>query len=99
VEVVDLGEEQEGTFYLSHHAVSKEKRGDTKWRIIFDAFSHQKGSSSLNDTLEMGPKLLPEIFATLFRIRFNPVAIVGDIQQTFLQLQLDEKDWDLTRFF
>jgi hypothetical protein len=47
----------------------------------------------------MGPNLLPELFATLLRFRFNPVAIIGDIHQAFLQLQLDEKDRDLTRFF
>ena len=49
-------------------------------------------------TLKMGPSLLPEIFATLLRFRLNPMAIVGEIQQAFLQLQLDE-DRDLTRFF
>jgi hypothetical protein len=64
VEVVDPSEGQEGTFYLPHHAVSKGKRGDTKWRIVFDT-SHEKGAPSLNETLEMGPNLLPEIFATL----------------------------------
>jgi hypothetical protein len=46
----------------------------------------------------MGPKLLPEIFATLFRFRLNPVAIVGDIHQALLQLQVDEKDKELTSF-
>jgi hypothetical protein len=81
VEVVDPGKEEEGTFYLPHHAVSKGKREDTKWRIIFDASSYEKGSPSLNDTLEMEPKLLPEIFATLLRFRLNPVAIVGDIHK------------------
>ena len=98
VEVVGPGKEQEGTFYLPHHAVSKGKRGDTKWRIVFDASSHERGLPSLNDTLEMGPNLLPEILATLVRFRLNPAAIVGDIHQAFLQLQLDENDRDLTRF-
>jgi len=99
VEVVDPGEEHGDLFYLPHHAVSKGKREDTKWRIVSDASSHEKGAPSLNDTLEMGPSLLPEIFATLLRFRLNPTAIVGDIQKAFLQLQLDEKDRDLTRFF
>ena len=99
LDVVNSGEEQEGTFFLPHHAVSKEKCQDTKWRIIFDASSREKGASSLTDTLEMGPNLLPEIFATLLCFRLNPVAIVGDIHQAFLQLQLDEKDKDLTGVF
>ena len=98
VEPIGPSEEQD-TFYLPHHAVSKGKRGDTKWRIVFDASSHEKGAPSLNDTLEMGPNLLPEILAILLRFRLNPVALVGDIHQAFLQLQLDEKDRDLTRFF
>jgi hypothetical protein len=79
--------------------VSKGKRGGTKWRIVFDASLHEKGAPSLSDTLAIWPNLLPEIFATLLRLRLNPVAIVGDIQQAFLQLQLDEKERDLTRFF
>jgi hypothetical protein len=99
VEVVDPDEENGDLFYLPHHAVSKGKRGDTKWRIVFDASSHEKCAPSLNDTLEMGPSLLPEIFALLLRFRLNSMTIVGDIQQAFLQLQLDEKDRDLTRFF
>jgi len=53
----------------------------------------------LNDILEMGLNLLPKIFAMLLRFRLNPVAILRDIQQAFLQLRLDEKDRDLTRFF
>jgi hypothetical protein len=75
------------------------KRGDTKWRIVFDASSHEEGVPSLNDALEMGPKLLPELFAILLTFRLNPVAIIGDIHQTLLQLQLDPKYKDLTRFF
>jgi hypothetical protein len=35
----------------------------------------------------------------LVRFRLNPVAIIRDIHQAFLQLQLDPKDRDLTRFF
>jgi hypothetical protein len=98
VEVVDPGE-AEDTFYSPHHVVSKGKRGDIKWRIVFDASSHERDMPSLNDTLEMGPNLLAEVFATLLRFRLNPTAIIGDIQQAFLQLQLDENDRNLTRFF
>jgi hypothetical protein len=98
VEEVNPDEDQGKAFYLPHNAVSKGRRGDTKWRIVFDASSHEKGAPSLNDVLEMGPNLLPEVFATLLRFRLTPVAITVDISQTFLQLQLDEKDRDLKRF-
>ena len=99
VEIVEPGQNREGTFYLPHQVVSKAKGGETKWRVVFDASSHEKGAPSLNDTLEMGPNLLPELFALLLRFRLSPRAIVGDIRQAFLQLQLEDKDRDLTRFF
>ena len=99
VELRDQDEKQEGTFYLPHHAVSRGKGGGTKWRILFDASSHESGVSSLNDALELGPKLLPELFVILLSFRLNLVAIIGDIHQAFLQLHLDVKDRDLTRFF
>ena len=99
VEVADQDEKHEGTFYLPHHAVTKGKGGDTKWRIVFEASSNERGESSLNDALEIEPNLLPELFAILLSFRLNPVAIIGDIHQAFLQLQLEVKDRDLSRFF
>ena len=99
VEVVPAKDSTSITFYLPHQGVSKEKRGRTKWRIVFDASSHEANAPSLNDALEMGPNLLPEIFAILLRFRLHPIAIISDITQAFLQMVLDEKDRDLTRFF
>jgi hypothetical protein len=98
VELTPHTEEATGMFYLPHHVVKKERRGKIKWRIVFDASSSESNSPSLNDVLEMGPNLLPEVFATLLRFREHPVAVIGDIQQAFLQLSLDRKDRDLTRF-
>jgi hypothetical protein len=86
-------------FYLPHQAVRKEKHGKTEWRIVFDASSHETNAPSLNEVLEMGPNLLPEILAILLRFRLHHTAIISDITQAFLQLALDEKDRDLTRFF
>jgi hypothetical protein len=80
------------TFYLPHHAVKKQRRGAVKWRIVFDASSHKKDSPSLNDALEAGPNLLPEILSTLIRFRAYQQATIGDGTQAFLQLCLDEKD-------
>lgn len=75
------------------------KRGRTKWRIVFDASSHESNAPSLNEALEMGPKFLLEILAIQLRLRLHHSAIVGDIMQAFLQLVIDKEDRDLTRFF
>jgi hypothetical protein len=101
-EQVEIAPPEEGTaeeFYLPHHAIKREKRGEAKWRIVFDGSSHEDHSPSLNDALEMGPNLLPEILATLLRFRMYPVGIIGDIGQAFFQLTLQKGDRDLTRFF
>ena len=86
-------------FYLPHQAVKKEKHGKTKWRIVFDVSSHETNAPSLNEILEMGPNLLPEILAILLRFRLHFAAIISDITQAFLQLTLHVKDRDLTRLF
>jgi hypothetical protein len=98
VELAPTTEESTGMFYLPHHAVKKERRGKIEWRIIFDASSSEGNNPSLNDVLEMGPNLLPEVLATLLRFREKRVAIIGDIQQAFLQLSLEWEDRELTSF-
>jgi hypothetical protein len=92
-------EESMGGFCMQHHVVKRECRGKIKWRIVFDASSNKSNSPSLNDVLEMGPNLLPEVLATLLRFCEHPLGIIGDSQQAFLQLPLDCKNRDLTRFF
>jgi hypothetical protein len=98
VEVAPPEKDSREMFYLSHHAVKKERLGTTKWRIVFDGSSHENNAPSLNDSLEMGPKLLLDVFAILLRFRLYPVALIGDISQAFLQLVLHRKHRDLTRF-
>jgi len=64
VEIVPSLEGNLDEFYLHHHVVKKEKRRETRWRIVFDGSSHEDRALSLNDALEMVPNLLPEILAT-----------------------------------
>jgi hypothetical protein len=98
VELAPTPEAQENVYYLPHHAVKKQQGSIIKWRIVFDASSHEYGSPSLNEALEMGPNLLPEILAVLLRFRLQRYAIVCDIHQAFLQLSLHADDRDLTSF-
>jgi len=99
VELAPTTENSTGEFYLPHHAVKNERRGKIKLRIVFDASSSEVNSPSLNVVLERGPNLLPEVLANLIRFRVHPVAVIGDIQQAFLQLSLDRRDRDLKMFF
>jgi len=98
VEVAPHGPTAAPMFYLLHHAVKKEKCKAVKWRIVCDASSHEPGSPSLNDFLQMGSNLPPEIVSVLLRFRLHKYAILGDVSQAFLQISLDPTDRDLTRF-
>lgn len=96
--VLDKTHTKERLFYLPHHAVKKVTNEETKWRIVFDASSQSPGHPSLNDVLEVGPNLLPDILATLLRFRLHKIAITSDGRQAFLQLILADEDRDATRF-
>ncbi|GFQ66013.1 integrase_H2C2 domain-containing protein [Trichonephila clavata] len=56
------------------------------------------GHPSLNDALEAGPNLLPDILAMLLRFRLSKIAITSEGSQAFLQLILADEDRDATRF-
>jgi len=79
-------------FYLPHQALKKEKHGKTKYRIVFDASSHETNMPTLNEVLEMGPNHLLDIFMILVRFRLHFAAIISDITQAFLQLALDKTE-------
>lgn len=46
---------------MPHHAVIKEDRASTKIWIVFDATASRKAGRSLNDNIETGPNLNPDI--------------------------------------
>ena len=45
-----------------------------------------------------GPNLLSKIFDILLRFRTNYIGILADIQQAFLNIEMNEKDRDFLRF-
>ena len=83
--------------YLPHRPVVREDKQKTKTRAVFDASCATKGPS-LNDCLYPGPNLLCKIFDILLRFRLNPVAILADIKQAFLNVEITEKHRDFLRF-
>jgi len=85
--------------YIPHHAVIRREAETTKVRVVFDASSKErKRVNSLNDRLNKGPSLLPMLYDVLLRFRMHPVALVGDIQKAFHQIEVAEDDRDCLRF-
>ncbi|XP_077534550.1 uncharacterized protein LOC144146477 [Haemaphysalis longicornis] len=57
----------ETVYFLPHHAVVRQEAVTTKVRVVFDASSHEKGEPSLNDMLDKGVKLGPELLQLLLQ--------------------------------
>ncbi|GFW20247.1 integrase catalytic domain-containing protein [Trichonephila clavipes] len=86
-------------FYLPHHAVIRSDKTTSHIRIVFDGSAHEDGQSSLNQSLYTGPNLHPNILELLLCFRKSPVAFTADVKSVFLQIELDFRDRDFTRFF
>ena len=85
--------------YIPHHAVVTPNKNTTKLRIVYDVSAKtKKGNLSLNECLYRGPVILENLCALLIRFRLHKVVLVADIEKAFLQVGLQEKDRDVTRF-
>ena len=83
-----------GVHYLPH-AIVREDRETSKLRVVYDASSN---SLSLNDCLEKGSCSIPLIFDILVRFRAYKVALISDIKQAYLNVEVNEEDRDFLRF-
>ena len=87
-QVMEL-EPAEKTFYLPHMAVIRDEAETTKVRNVYDAScKDRRTGTSLNDCLHIGPPLTPLIFDIFLRLRENRVALVGDVEKVFLNIEL-----------
>ena len=99
IEQVTELEPAEKTYYLPHMAVIRAEAETTKVRIVYDAScKDRKTGTALNDCLHVGPPLTPLIFDVLLRFRENRIALVGDIEKAFLNIEIHPIDRDCLRF-
>ncbi|XP_037775537.1 uncharacterized protein LOC119572501 [Penaeus monodon] len=85
-------------YYMPHRPVVKESSTSTKIRPVFDASAASYNGVSLNDCLESGPSLNPDLVKVLIRFRRWKVALTADITKAFLQICVQQKDRDVHRF-
>ena len=79
-------------WYMPHHGVFHPKKPN-KLRVIFDCAAKYKGVS-LNDAIISGPDLTNLLLHVLLRFRIHPIAVIGDIEEMFLQVRIPEADRD-----
>lgn len=52
----------------------------------------------MNDCLQVGPNLIPQLFDVLVKFRLNPIALTADIEKAFLMISMNKSSKDLLRF-
>ena len=99
IERVDVQETTENrVFYLPHRPVVRESSTTTKVRPVFDASARGPNGVSLNNVVDQGPNLLPNLLHVLLRFRRWRFALSADITKAFLQILIDPQDRDVHRF-
>lgn len=81
--------------YLPHHGIKPENKS---MRIVYDASSKTKDSKSLNECLYKGPLMLEDLTGLIIKFRQHPIGISADVEKAFLQIGLQKRDRDVTRF-
>uniref|UniRef100_A0A8R1I673 Integrase n=1 Tax=Caenorhabditis japonica TaxID=281687 RepID=A0A8R1I673_CAEJA len=98
---IERVDKQEATDNKIHYnalqAVITPSKSTTKCRIVVDASSHYKEKPCLNDIIEQGPSILPDIADMFIRFRTGKTVLISDVEKAFLQVFLHEDDRDVTR--
>ncbi|KZS07327.1 Uncharacterized protein APZ42_028968 [Daphnia magna] len=67
--------------YLPHHPVIPQDKTSTKIRPVFNGAAKSKYGPSLNDILENGPNLHPDLLAVLMRFHLHRIAWIANIEK------------------
>ena len=84
-------------WYLPHHGVYHPNKPN-KIRVVFDCSAKYHGIS-LNDVLLQGPNLTNNLTGVLIKFRQDRIAILGDIEKMFYQVNVSKCDRDCLRFY
>lgn len=85
-------------YYMPHRAVLRPASLSTSVRVVFDASSSDTGCVSLNEALDSGPNLNPDILKVMLNFRTHRIGLSADIEKAFLQISLRKEDRDAVRF-
>ena len=93
----EIAKESGKTHYLARRPIIRKDEETTKIRVVFDASCSNNGLT-LNDCLYSGPNLLSKIFDILLRFRLNYIALLAEIKQAFLNIEISSEHKDYLRF-
>ena len=85
-------------FYLPHQPVVKESSLTTNVRPVFDASAKGFNGVSLNDCLETGPNMMPDLPAILLHFKRWRIALSADVTKAFIQIRVSRQYRNVHRF-
>lgn len=99
LELITNGKSDIQTYYLPHHAVTKEDSITTKLRVVFDGSAPTSSGLSLNDIMKRGPIVQSSLFSILLRFRLHEIALTADVEKMYRQILVASEDYDLQRIW
>lgn len=93
----DLNTKWKRIWYLPHFVTFNMNKIPPKARNVFDAAAKVRGIA-LNSVLLTGPDNLSPLLRSLFRLRENRIAYIGDIKEMFSQFRIQAPDDQCQRF-
>jgi hypothetical protein len=82
-------------YFIPHHAVVKPESSSTKLRVVFDASASTSAGLSLNNVLNVGPTIQPELFEIVLRFRKYKYVCTADISKMYRQILVNEEQQKL----
>ena len=67
-------------------------------KVVFDASAKYKDAMSLNDVLYKGICLNADLYSLLLKFRVHPIVLSADIENAYLQININEEHRDYLRF-
>nr|CAI5819842.1 unnamed protein product [Callosobruchus analis] len=87
------------SYYIPHHAVTKDDSLTTKLRVVYDASCKSSSGLSLNEALKVGPNVQQDLLSILLLFRQYSLVITADIGKMYRQVLLANDDKALHKIF
>ena len=95
---VNKDDYMKGKHYLPLQGVIKLDRESTRLRVVYDGSAHCHNNLSLNECLNMGKNLNPDIFPLILRFREHRIGVTADISSAFCMIGLKQEECSYCRY-
>ncbi|XP_042900642.1 uncharacterized protein [Parasteatoda tepidariorum] len=86
-------------YFMPHRAVIRNDKETSRVRIVYDCSSKANDNKkSLNDSLESGINLYPNLLDIILKFRENQVAFCGDLEKAYHMIEIAEEDRNYLKF-